>query len=419
MEFLRYVFRFLTLLYVFNLVHFAWSNTCSNPPECKGASRFLMEVKKCTFNFNRECHCEKGYFCEIPIQYTCRRCKPCPEGTFINITSRNERCRQHTDCARLGMMIISKGNRTHDHVCAHISTHSTPSDLSISTDKPGRRTTREENSVLTPNDQFRIQSTIEKSIQQPEKGTITTERDTETAVQYHTKNINPNSGSTPPELSLSVSVKSGAPSPLYGPGSSQTLGPYPEAQVSHTWLPLMLLCCCVSVILLLGLAKWNKSLVLIGPQFEKNKALVQDSESLESVHMLSPVQSPVCPLVSDRGDSYSLDGKEPNTEGIQQITADHKCGRENVNNTVGSIFIYSPGMVVLGATNSPDRKGETEERQEEDGHSVEGQALTSTPQQESHEESVGLSSSERTPEGGPVQEAERKELCYPIPASGK
>lgn len=75
----------------------------------------------------------------------------------------------------------------------------------------------------------------------------------------------------------------------------------------------------------------------------------------------------------------------------------------------GSIFIYSPGMVVLG-TNASERREEMRQEGME-------RHLSSVPQQESrstssssYPDSVGLSTQE---------EDEDKELSYPIPASGK
>ncbi|KAG9352934.1 hypothetical protein JZ751_017510 [Albula glossodonta] len=86
----------------------------------------------------------------------------------------------------------------------------------------------------------------------------------------------------------------------------------------------------------------------------------------------------------------------------QQVTVDHSGTGDSVSNTVGSIYIYSPGMVVLGA-NSSDQK-------EEVGPPGEGPANLGSPQQESH-----VVAQERAC----VQEEEYKDLCYPVPATGK
>ncbi|XP_018592051.1 tumor necrosis factor receptor superfamily member 6B-like [Scleropages formosus] len=86
------------------------------------AQRHLVEVSACTSTSNRECHCQAGFFCTSAAQYTCRRCKPCPEGTFSNVTSRSKSCQSYTDCTTLGMAVITKGSRTHDQVCGSLMT---------------------------------------------------------------------------------------------------------------------------------------------------------------------------------------------------------------------------------------------------------------------------------------------------------
>ncbi|XP_021465057.1 uncharacterized protein si:dkeyp-61b2.1 isoform X2 [Oncorhynchus mykiss] len=92
---------------------------------------------------------------------------------------------------------------------------------------------------------------------------------------------------------------------------------------------------------------------------------------------------------------------------MKQVTVDHSGG-ENISNTVGSIYIYSPGTVVLGYNKS-------ERKVDQVKSGVEGCPLTRTPQQESScplPEGPALG-----PERMSTQEETCKELRYPIPAT--
>lgn len=75
--------------------------------------------------------------------------------------------------------------------------------------------------------------------------------------------------------------------------------------------------------------------------------------------------------------------------------------------TVGSIFIYSPGMVILGS-NSNEKKEEAETSGEDGGEVT---RLMSVPQQESSfdGDSIRLA----------TQEELGKELSIPVPATSK
>lgn len=99
-------------------------------------------------------------------------------------------------------------------------------------------------------------------------------------------------------------------------------------------------------------------------------------------------------------------GMAPQSRGVQQVTVNHDGKGENVSNTVGSIYIYSPRMVILGS-NSGDKK-------EEPGASEdETLPLISAPQQESNPPSqeVRITMS--------AQEKEEPSLSFPVPATGK
>ncbi|KAJ8371260.1 hypothetical protein SKAU_G00112880 [Synaphobranchus kaupii] len=115
--------------------------------QCR-ADRHLVQIKDCAVDSNRECYCDRGYFCESAAQYTCRRCHPCPDGTFMDTTSRRSSCKKHTNCASLGMALTSTGNRTHDQVCAYITTSITHRDLSTTNDLLRLQNATEHNSVV-------------------------------------------------------------------------------------------------------------------------------------------------------------------------------------------------------------------------------------------------------------------------------
>ncbi|XP_023697215.1 tumor necrosis factor receptor superfamily member 6B-like [Paramormyrops kingsleyae] len=100
---------------------------CERCTEVCSGQRHLKQVKACTNSSNRECHCDAGFFCASPAQYTCRRCLPCPPGTFSGTPSRNRFCRSHSKCISADMAVVIEGTATHDQVCG--STTTRPGDI--------------------------------------------------------------------------------------------------------------------------------------------------------------------------------------------------------------------------------------------------------------------------------------------------
>ncbi|KAG7318817.1 hypothetical protein KOW79_017291 [Hemibagrus wyckioides] len=91
---------------------------------------------------------------------------------------------------------------------------------------------------------------------------------------------------------------------------------------------------------------------------------------------------------------------------IQQVNMEHVGKADGINNNIGSIVIYSPGMVILGS-NSSEKKEEAETSSED---ASEVTRLMSVPQQESSsEEDIRLA----------TQEELGKELSIPVPATSK
>ncbi|KAI1890489.1 hypothetical protein AGOR_G00154230 [Albula goreensis] len=306
-------------------------------PRCKicteqcQADRNLREVTACGPTENRVCHCAQGFLCEISSDYTCRRCMPCPAGTFSSSLSLKTTCQPHTNCTGLGLAVISNGNRTHDYQCASTTLSTDPHiDPSSST--------------------AAITHTPPQASSLPSRAQAAPK----------------NTSQLPPEHHASP------PTPLIG--SSPTVG-----------LLVMLLV----VAMLAACYMCHKSYVLKTRGWSFLKYLQVEGKKEETteadLHVLSKT------LLSTK-----------TADMPQQVTVDHSGTGDSVSNTVGSIYIYSPGMVVLGA-NSSDQK-------EEAGPPGEGPANLGNPQQESH-----VVAQERAC----VQEEEYKDLCYPVPATGK
>ncbi|KAG7472855.1 hypothetical protein MATL_G00113340 [Megalops atlanticus] len=397
----------------------------------------LKQVKDCTKTTNRECRCDRGYYCDSPIQYTCRRCKRCPEGTFSNILSRGESCQPHTNCASQNMIEIWKGNGTHDSVCAGVSTGPSP--------RVATPTIMQQNSVVAETTALPSIPT-KAALRDPKTESVTTEENTQETTRYLTKRALTKShraltGSVISKRLFSARSASFSPTPVPLSAFASTSIPPPDPGVSgpavHTgpqaetpsWALLVLLVLLV-VAVLLCVAKCHKGLVFRSAQQWKGLVFVRNQHKKAQQGVAQSNQQCRQHLVPEAGHGVevllplsnpALEGVELGPGGVQQGTVDHTGGRENVNNTVGSIFIYSPGTVILGA-NTPERRREAEDRRGAEKDPGEEEALISTPQQESYEE--GREVWDGVPVlGGPVrecvQEEERKELCYPIPATGK
>uniref|UniRef100_A0A452I459 TNFR-Cys domain-containing protein n=1 Tax=Gopherus agassizii TaxID=38772 RepID=A0A452I459_9SAUR len=134
----------------------------------------LVEKVPCSFNSRRVCECRAGLFCKLAIQSSCVQCishtvcKPgfgvlargtsevdvscqeCPSGTFSDRHSSTERCKPHTDCAKLNKVATDSGNSTHDQVCMDPPpTHLTPASLSAKFSNRPKDSDRAEVPLLT------------------------------------------------------------------------------------------------------------------------------------------------------------------------------------------------------------------------------------------------------------------------------
>ncbi|XP_061463502.1 tumor necrosis factor receptor superfamily member 21 isoform X2 [Rhineura floridana] len=95
----------------------------------------MVEKTHCTALTDRECICPSGKFLDgdacipysvCPIGWGLRKkgtgtedikCKPCPQGTFSDVTSSVLRCKTFTDCSQTNMVVIKPGTKERDNIC--------------------------------------------------------------------------------------------------------------------------------------------------------------------------------------------------------------------------------------------------------------------------------------------------------------
>ncbi|XP_035243235.1 tumor necrosis factor receptor superfamily member 3 isoform X1 [Anguilla anguilla] len=375
MEWYRCVLASLTLLGLFVPVCSASLSSCPSPPSCgqgfglkncvcvrclqdhywvvksgltlcarctEKCSGYLKEIIPCGPTQNRVCHCDRGFFCESKAQFSCRRCKPCPAQTFSSEISMEESCRPYTDCAGRGLAVNVSGTPTQDQRCADPILYLSPH---INPTVGNAETT-----------QF---STSEQTIPLP----VTTDK--------------------PQNTSLTMPRTTAAPSSVNGRFEESSSS---VVLVAVLLAAAMLLVCCV----------WHKKHVLKrkGWPFLKHLQEQGRKEDTEGGYFSDMSQGL---LGSETGRAQPVGPPK------QQVAMDHSGSGDSVSNTVGSIYIYSPGMVVLGAN--------TAEQREEEKPPGEASAHLGTPHQEQGPSEL--------PETVCVQEEEGKGLSYPVPATGK
>ncbi|KAM7384847.1 hypothetical protein PAMA_011959 [Pampus argenteus] len=89
----------------------------------------------CTANRDCECECKHGYYYKDDICYRHSQCMTgqgvqtqgtpdedtvchvCPNGTYSNLVSAQQRCMQHRSCEAAGLQLVLKGCTWHDNVC--------------------------------------------------------------------------------------------------------------------------------------------------------------------------------------------------------------------------------------------------------------------------------------------------------------
>ncbi|XP_031423528.1 tumor necrosis factor receptor superfamily member 21 isoform X2 [Clupea harengus] len=447
-------------------------DTCTD--RCSGklfveATKHLVQIKDCGISTNRVCHCTKGFYCPEPLNYTCLfNCKPCPRGTFSDEASLAASCKPHTDCDRRGLVTVSEGKATQDRVCdtllqprsmnttprvspLHVS-HSAPSFPDITHSSRPATEDSVETTYVSSKTEAVLSDTTRDITRTGDYDSHTTQHSSKKTVGH--SRVTPHFSSTSDDLfgtpPVSPTTPPGPPDSSGASGTSAVNRPFTRTSVhdlstrqsaivgidsqSSQWLVVLLLLLAVSV--LVGCFLWLKSKALKkqlkwtrGLPFGKYAA----KKTLGGCNICVPQHQQeadmggnacleqLIPLTRDSEGPLRETGAaaqpHPGQGSMQRITVDNNGKGESISNTVGSIFIYSPGMVVLG-TNAPERKEEVRQEAEE-------QHLAFVPQQESPSGSSsgyssGSSSSCQDSVGLSTQEEDDdKELSYPIPASSK
>ncbi|XP_019637336.1 PREDICTED: tumor necrosis factor receptor superfamily member 21-like isoform X1 [Branchiostoma belcheri] len=111
---------------------------------CKACHRHHEhESQNCTPTTKTECECDPGYYLsgdvctahsKCPVKYGVKqqgtptsntKCERCDSGTFSDVLSSTEGCKNHTDCGDLGLCLVDKGNRRKDNICGNCTTNGT------------------------------------------------------------------------------------------------------------------------------------------------------------------------------------------------------------------------------------------------------------------------------------------------------
>ncbi|XP_067287206.1 tumor necrosis factor receptor superfamily member 8 isoform X2 [Pseudorasbora parva] len=395
-----------------------------------------VEVTPCTQESNRVCHCKPGFYCKKGNNYNThchKKCLPCETGTFSSKPSLDPSCKPHKDCAQLGMITLIEGTATQDRKCVYATTSmsasSTPSITTIAyrTDPTQKRVPREtlvkEGTVTQDGESVNATTSMSASSTPsittisyrtaPTQNTEGTETEDRESVNAKTKMAASSTSSS------FITISSSSSPPLRTEVAPQQDGK-PEENQSLWMLTLIFMLMFLFMAGVCMLMKCNapktlsKCFGLINGKYEVQQHWRQVSGDTQ---ILSNAQSNAStnhnmeteiPLGSDvRGVKGQSMGMTPQSGGVQQVTVEHNGKGENVSNTVGSIYIYSPGMVILGS-NSSDKK-------EEAGVCEEAHPLIGSPQQESNPPSqevrIRMSAQE---------EAEKElSLSFPVPATGK
>nr|XP_015192792.1 PREDICTED: tumor necrosis factor receptor superfamily member 21-like isoform X1 [Lepisosteus oculatus] len=444
-------------------------STCNSP--CQADQ---VQVQECAMLTNRVCKCKKGYFCKVTAQDTCRKCQqhskcppgegvsqeggatidtecmPCPAGTYSNILSAEQRCLQHTNCSSLGRAVLQEGNKTHDSVCTpRLSSAATPGGGTKSFLSRGRGAPTTQHSRVITAAARRLAITLRIGRQEipedhsftpytvgihphptePAESTVPTKSediDTESTVQtkLQLSSTVPKSPVSLPRLSAPSLVSS---TPAKSQQGAQFLG-----LISLVFLALLLVLAILLCVVcnrrrsLKSLLKWRTGLQFISYGAHRDQEVERGEKHpiLGPHHQLPPERGPRVeaerPVTSERPGGCPLaELGEGGSGGTQQVIVDRNRGGDSVNNAVGSIYIISPGTVILGA--KTEWRDEIEEKRTEVGEPAAGEALISFPQQESIKNPENEAIRARDPVSSRVcvQEEEPKDLCFPVPATSK
>ncbi|TSU49998.1 Migration and invasion-inhibitory protein [Bagarius yarrelli] len=274
-------------------------------------------------------------------------------------------------CARVGMFVIKEGSSTADRVCGHqtIRPH-------ILTEINAVKTLYTPDTTYTP-----------EALYTPD----TPDTKTQSLAPSTVKPLDVTSAASETTAASWLSQPKIAQMDREGPlQPSETLS-------KTTWIFMFLLLLALCLVSCLFLQCKRRAI---------KKNLAWAGRAFGRYQPVSATANPHAKTLLPVSDLREARGQGSFPGGNQQVTMEHKGKADGINNTVGSIFIYSPGMVVLGS-NSNEKKEETETSGED---AVEDVRLISVPQQES--------SSERDVRMA-TQEELGKELSVPVPATSK
>ncbi|XP_028855006.1 uncharacterized protein LOC114801170 [Denticeps clupeoides] len=365
---------------------------CTEP--CLGNS---TEIKSCTSTSNRHCHCHRGFYCEDPTNYTCwRPCAPCPPGSFSSEPSLNQSCLQHTVCSHRGMITISPGTSTSDSVCGNFT--------------PGPRgpPSNPFTSASVPRNTTPVTTTV-SDVSTP--GAYTTTNPTTPERHLSTSGISTDRVFTQGNHSALTKLTVASPMPLLHTIATNR-NPQDQMGKPISWQLALLL----AILLIFGVVTLVYNCRHKGLSFGDYQKYVVARNILHKDGYTdnTPQQKNVYPLNSSECLNTQKGALVPSSGsckgGVQHVTVDGLGRGENISNTVGSIFIYSPGTVVLGA-NAAERK---EDNKEEAGECL----LVNVPQQESHSNPWIPDNSDPMTVSSQEEEGSTK-LSYPIPATSK
>ncbi|XP_051531770.1 tumor necrosis factor receptor superfamily member 21 [Myxocyprinus asiaticus] len=354
-----------------------------------------IEVTSCTLDHNRVCHCKPGFYCTSKNNYStyCNKpCVPCEPGTFSSKHSLNPTCMPHTDCASFGMIVIKEGTATQDRECRH------PVTTPMTTTTPSTVITI----ISSTTDSTLSPSTTDSSATTTTPTThtfITIKPITSPTLHYFRSQQNPSHlfAAQMRQLSLQSTAETTSPpsTDVNTRGDQLFIN---TSSVSQSYWLLLWIFLLTLLLVMTGICLLQKRTA--------QKTISKCTGVLYGKHSLKDhkVEAQL-PLGNDiravRGQSMGVMSPKG---GVQQVSNGKS---ENVSNTVGSIYIYSPGMVILGS-NSGDKKEEAEVCEQ-------NVPLISTPQQESAPPSQEIRVRMSTQE----DIEEELNLSFPVPASGK
>ncbi|XP_060766743.1 tumor necrosis factor receptor superfamily member 21 [Neoarius graeffei] len=394
---------------------------CNRCTKSCSEKKNLIEVTPCTNTSDRRCQCKSGHYCPNAVNLTCRRdCEPCTNG-FTNAPNLNQTCQQYTDCASLGLVVIKEGSPIADRVCGKPA----PNPVTAMPETPSIMSQSVLSSIFTSrNSHLKTSSVSTPGLQSNSQNPDTSLASETTATIPDTPYTMTPSPSSPIHKHETIQPDN-ATHPTSNPGSATPLAsetttsgmffsisptegtvlPPERFSKKTTWISSILLLVFLCLVLYLFLKCKSRAikskLEWAGLPSRSYQSVFPTASHNSNLQTPGPVSDATDTVRAQAQGQGSFPGKN------QQVTMEHFGKADGVNNTVGSIFIYSPGMVILGS-NSNEKKEEAETGGEDVSEDT---CLMSVPQQESSSEEDFIRLA--------TQEELGKELSIPIPATSK